>query len=175
MNILLAPYVTLRFLLTRSNSVIACCAVLGGNNKEKMSARVIVGLTSQESWQAMLAGVGDGAAQGQEAPAGCGRTVPPHSTACSAQLTRVWSLELGEVFSFSVSVWGWLTHRRSARRECLFRNALQYYLETLEGWIFLPGTWILIYLTKASSAWRCYEYILYISCSWMWDFWIWEI
>lgn len=106
MNILLAPYITLRFLLTRSNSVIACCAVLGGNDKENMSAHVVVGLISQESRQAMLAGAGDGAAQGQEAPAGCGCTVPPHSTACNAQLTWVWSLELGEVFSSSVSVWG---------------------------------------------------------------------
>lgn len=103
MNILLAPYVTLRFLLTRSNRVIACWAVLWKNDKGKKSARVIRGLTSQESGQAMLAGAGDGGAvRGQEAPAGCGRTVPTHSTVCGAQLTRVWSLELGEIFSFSV-------------------------------------------------------------------------
>lgn len=57
-----------------------------GTDKEKKSARVIVGLTSQESGQAMLASAGDGgAAQGQEAPAGCGRPAhTQHSVRCTA-------------------------------------------------------------------------------------------
>ena len=56
-----------------------------GTDKEKKSARVIVSLTSQEYGQATLAGAGDGgAAQGQEAPAGCGRPAhTQHSVWCT--------------------------------------------------------------------------------------------
>lgn len=139
MNILLEPYVTSRFLLTQSNSVITCCAVLWRDRQGKEVCtcyrgsnftRVRTGNASQCWRWGSCAGTG-----------GSSRvwSPSPHTAQCAVHSWLgfgPWNLV--KSFPSVFSVWGWLTHRWSARRECLFCKALQYYLETPGGWIFLP-------------------------------------